>query len=241
MKLFKRSLFLTLAVLAMTAITVLAVAPNVTSVSGSSIPVVNGNDSEWTTSPGPTNADWFSSMCSPASTSCAWGIHDLFLRFDCSASTLYILVLATNGGSFQTGAPANNWVTMGSGVGVVVVNQGSPYTDAGTTAPPIWRDVVTDTHGYRGYEAAINLDNNAAALVPGQTYSMNFQFARSDTAKYSTGTINVTLPGCAPTAVTVSGLSAQPADGGLSRAEIALGGIGAAMLGGLVVLAARKH
>ena len=233
MKNLKRSLILATLMFVVAALAVSAAAPNVRAASA----VVDGNESEWQVTPlNSSNPDWFLATCSGGGAgghaNCANPSGDLFLRFDCNTHTLFVLELADRGFAYTVDASAN-WIAVGGISNKVVVDQ-NPYLT--NTAPPMWRDL---TDG-KGYEAAINQDQNNTNLAAGQTYSMIFH-ANINATTSGSGSVNVTLPSCTPSAVTVSSISAEPVGGGMNLAALMFGGMGLVLLGGLVVVAVRKH
>jgi hypothetical protein len=235
MKSFKRSLVLALAVFMLGVLAAAAAAPNVRPDPGGT--AVDGNASEWQVSPlSASNPDWFSVTCTGGGgggTSCPGAERgDVFLRYNCTSHTLFVLMLADRGFAYQID-PVNNWIAVG-GISNKVVRDAAPYTT--NAAPPMWRDLTNGT----GAEAGIDKDQNGVNLAPGQTYSMNFH-TENGGATSGTNDVQVTLPSCTPTAVTVSTMSAASSDGSLNLALVALGGAGLVVLGGLVFVAARKR
>ena len=229
MKAFKRSFLLALALFMLGALAAFAAVPNVRQDPGGT--VVDGSKAEWNTTIG--GVDWFSAMCTgndvPPCTGAERG--DTFLRYNCSTHTLYALMLADRGFAYTPGQ-TDNWIAVGGNT--KVVSDGAPFTS--NSAPPMWRDLTTND----GAEAAINQDQNGAALVNGGTYQINFHIEVNQTQTSGTKLATVVLP-CAPTAVTVASLSADATDSSLSLALVALGGAGLLVLGGLVFVAARKR
>jgi len=228
MKSLKNAIVLALAVFVMATLAVSA-APT-TVVQGTA--VVDGNKGEWNTTIG--GADWYSPMCTGNDVvPCTGAEHgDVFLRYDCTAHTLFALMLADRGFPYTPGQ-ANNWIAVGA-INHKVVSDGSPFTT--NTSPPMWRDLTTSD----GAEAAINKDENGTTLVNGGTYLINFHIEVAQTATSGTGFISVKLP-CPPSAVTVSSISAENTDSGMNLALLALSGAGLVVLGGLVFVAARKR
>ena len=201
--------------------------------------MVNGNASEWTTTPtNAINPDWYLATCSGGgaggTANCVSPSGDLFLRFDCTASvhTLYILELADRGFPYSA-STINDWITVG-GISNKVVRDDTPFTT--NSAPPMWRDLANGT----GYEAAINKDENGANLVQGATYSIIFH-AFIDGTTSGSGPVDVKLPVCDPSAVTVSSMSAVAMDDGAGWAMLGLGALGIVTLGSVVFVIARKR
>jgi hypothetical protein len=234
MKSLKRATILAVAAFIMATLAVSAAYPNAVT---KGTAVVDGSAAEWTTSPlNASNPDWFLATCSGGGAggqaNCASPTGDLFLRFDCNTHTLFVLELADRGFAYNASA-IDDWIAIG-GINNKVVLDSTPYTT--NTAPPMWRDLTNGT----GYEAAINKDQNGTNLAPGNTYSIIFHAHINGTTSGS-GSVDVLLPSCTPTAVTVSSLSADSDNSGMNIAMVALGGAGLVVLGGLVFFAARKR
>ena len=236
MKIARRSMVLAFGLFLLAAFAVSAAYPNTVHVGSA---VVNGSASEWQTTPtNATNPDWFLATCNGGgpggNANCASPTGDLFLRFDCTASvhTLYVLELADRGFAY-TATSLDDWIAI-AGISNKVVDDGAPYTT--NTTPPMWRDLSNGT----GYEAAINKDNTGANLVPGGTYSIIFHTNINGTTSGS-GSVDVKLPTCDPSAVTLSSMSTQSAESGMGWAMVGLGALGIVTLGGMLFVLARKR
>src|SRR6185369_15313123 len=113
MKSWNRAIILAVVVFVMAATAALAMAPNVRKAGGTTgvpVPVVDGNQSEWQTTPlTSTNPDWFAYMCTGSGgggINCASDkIHgDLFLRYDCGHNVLIGLALSDRGFTYAPGS-----------------------------------------------------------------------------------------------------------------------------------------
>lgn len=239
MQKFKLSLVFAIVVFALAAVGALASAPAVRKVTVA--PVVDGNKAtfpnEWNTTIG--GPDWYSPMCTGNDVvPCTGAEHgDVFLQFKCTTSmtgTLFVLMLADRGYPYSVGDSVNNWIAQDT-INHKLINDGAPYTT--NSAPPMWRDLGTND----GAEVAISKNYAGVDLQSSGVITLNFHIEVAQTATSGTGFIQVQLPSCAPTAVTVSTLSADASDSSLSLALLALGGAGLVVLGGLVFVAARKR
>jgi hypothetical protein len=229
MQSFKRSLVLAVAVFMLGALAAAAAVPNVRQDPGGT--VVDGSKAEWNTTIG--GIDYFSAMCTgndvPPCTGAERG--DVFLRYNCSTHTLYALMLSDRGYTYTPGQ-VDNWIAVGGNT--KVVSDGAPFTT--NSAAPMWRDLTTND----GAEASLDKDQNGANLVNGGTYQINFHIEVNTTQTSGTKLVTVVLP-CAPTAVSVSTISAESTGVGINLAVIALSAAGLVVLGGLVFVAARKR
>lgn len=229
-----RATVLTLCVFLMATLTVSAAAPNVRSVSGALVPVVNGNEAEWQTTPtNATNPDWYTSLCSPSTAaSCAVPTGDLFMRYDCTTNTLYLLALARTGNTYSANTANAMSLFPVSGN---IIQDAPPYTT--NASPNMWRDLGDG----KGFEAAINkvgTNNSGPAMTPGTYFGDLF----IDINGISSGRqdMQITLA-CAPTAVTISTFRAEESGGGDNWQLLALGGAGLMALGGVLVYTLRKR
>jgi hypothetical protein len=236
-RIFKVAVFVAVFTLLSVAL-VSAVAPNVRQVFTTPVTTVDGNAGDWQVTPlNSTNPDWFSVTCTGGGgggISCPGAEYgDLFLRFQCSTHTLYVLGLADRGKAYSNdpvgwigidtlagGKPQNKKVVFGQ----------APYT--ANLTPPMWRDLPGGT----GYEAAIDKDFAGNALVAGTSYTMNFH-ATMGGATSGTNATTVTLPECFPTAVTLSSFNAGAQSDALPVAGVIVPAVTIAGLLGLVTVA----
>jgi hypothetical protein len=242
-----RSLVLSMVLFTLAIYSAFAVAPNVRKVPdgtpSGTIPVVDGNASEWQTSPlDASNKDWYGPICVPsASVPCPNPGADIFMRVSCNVATLapdtlYLLVVMRSPHTFGQHNAVNTWIDIGGVSGHVIVD-GPPYST--NSSPNMIRDLTNGT----GYEAAISkvgANNTGPGLANGQTYNLIFNLSIDGTSR-GTDPRAVTMPDCHPTAVTVTSMSAESSDGNFARAMGVLGAFGVVVLGGLLVLVVRNR
>jgi hypothetical protein len=229
-----RATVLTLCVFLAATLTVSAAAPNVRSVSGALVPVVNGNEAEWQTSPtDATNPDWFTFLCSPAtSAGCAVPTADLFMRYDCTTNTLYLLAVTRTGNTYAANSANAVQIFPVSGN---IIQDAPPYTT--NTGPNMWRDLGDG----KGFEAAINkvgANNSGPAMTPGTYFGDLFMNINGTTSGRQD--IQITMA-CTPTAVTISTFRAEELSVRENWQWLALGGAGLMALGGVLVFTLRKR
>ena len=155
---------------------------------------VDGSANEWQVAPNDgTNPDWFSLTCTGGGgggTSCATAKQygDLFLRYNCTSNSLFVLMYADRGKAYDPGNPGANWIK--------IAPKSSPVIQEGNAG---WANL---TNGM-GYEAVLTKDGNGSAFVPGNSYSINFHSMMGGTTS-GTGDTQVDLPRCdVPTAVSL--------------------------------------
>jgi hypothetical protein len=219
--------FTVLAVIVLTLVlpaTLSAAAPSVRVDPGGT--AVDGNASEWQVAPtDATNPDWFSYTCTGSGgggTSCdpSKQYGDLFLRYSCTANSLFVLMYADRGKAYDQNDPANNWIK--------IAPQNSPAIQEGD---PGWANL---TNGM-GYEAVLTKDGNGSAFVPGSSYTINFHSHMAG-ATSGTGSTTVTLPTCnTPTAVSLRTFTAGT-NGGRSFPALPVFGVGMIALGAVVMV-----
>jgi hypothetical protein len=233
-RLFKRATALAFAMFMLAALAVSAAAPNVRSVTAANTPVVDGVESDWQTSPtDATNPDWFTFICTPAHNSCATPTADLFMRYNCTTNTLYVLVLTRAGNTYTVDA-VNNFVS--TGVSGNLLQDAPPFTT--NASPNMWRDLIDG----KGFEAAANKfgpNNSGPAITPGTYNNIDF-IAEINGIRSGTEDRQLILS-CTPTAVTVSSISAEVVDSRGNWTSWALGAAGLVVLGGLMVVAFRRR
>jgi len=186
---------------------------------------VNGSASEWQVTPTDgTNPDWFSMTCTGGG---GGGINcpgseygDLFLRYNCTSNSLFVLMYADRGYIYDQNDPADNWIK--------IAPTNSPAIQEGNAG---WANL---TNGM-GYEAVLTKDGNSNAFVPGTSYTINFHSHMGGKTS-GTGSTTVTLPRCdVPTAVSLRTLSAST-KGGRSLPALPVLGVGMVALAAVVVV-----
>jgi hypothetical protein len=201
-----------------------AAAPSVRADPGGT--TADGNESEWQVTPTDgTNPDWFSYTCTGSSggaISCSpekqYG--DLFLRYNCTSNSLYVLMYADRGKTYNPGNPGANWIK--------IAPQNSPVIQEGD---PGWANL---TNGM-GYEAVLTKDGNGNAFVPGSSYTINFHSSMAG-ATSGTGETSVILPSCT-TAVSLRTFTTGTNDG---RSFPALPVLGVGMVALAAVVMVRR-
>ena len=187
---------------------------------------VDGNASEWQVTPtDATNPDWFSYTCTGGGgggISCAANkiYGDLFLRYNCTSKSLFVLMYADRGKTYDQNSPANNWIKIAPKNSPVIQEEDSAWAN------------LTDG---MGYEAVLTKDGNGNAFVPGTSYSINFHSWMVG-ATSGTGSTTVTLPSCNPTAVSMQTFTASTNGGRSSLPDLPLFGVAMASLAAVVVV-----
>jgi hypothetical protein len=188
--------------------------------------VVDGSENEWQVTPtAATNPDWFSVTCTGnggGGTSCSGNEYgDLFLRYNCTSNSLFVLMYADRGKDY-TSNPSANWIKIAGGHG------NSPVIQEGDAG---WANL---TNGM-GYEAMVAKDGAGNAFVPGNSYSINFHSQMGGTTS-GTGETTVTLPKCdVSTAVSLHTFTAS-ASGGHYFPALPVLGVGMVVLGAVVAV-----
>jgi hypothetical protein len=189
---------------------------------------VDGKENEWQVTPTDgNNPDWFSYTCTGAAgggISCELSKQygDLFLRYNCSSNSLFVLMYADRGKTYDPGNPGANWIK--------IAPQSSPVIQEGD---PGWAN-LTGEMGYTGYEAVLTKDGNGSAFVPGTDYMIDFHSSMAG-ATSGTGETTVTLPKCNTTAVSLRTFTAGT-NGGRSLPALPLLGVGMLALAAVVMV-----
>jgi hypothetical protein len=217
MKIVKRAAVLAFAMFVVAVFAVSAVAPSV--VNGTA--TVDGSSAEWNPSTG--GPDFFSPMCTGFKCDSNHPVvANLFLRYACATQTMYVLVLATAGNTFN----------QGTGNFVAVNTEGNKVVDpsSGNIGPPPNFEYLGNG---QGWEASFT-------IAPG-SFNIWFESTVNGATGGTPGKFIPVDPGCSSTAVTVSSMSAHVLDDGAGWAILGLGALGIVTLGSVVFVIARKR
>ncbi|MBI5300648.1 MAG: hypothetical protein HY868_00810 [Chloroflexi bacterium] len=196
---------LLVAIILIVSVTFVSAATFVLQITGAG--TVNGTPDEWGT-PDASNPYYITDLCINGDCVNQPRVGRLFAHYTCDNDMVYMYVAPFTGLTYTTDA-TNNFLAQNT-LSNILMNDAPPYTTNTNQNQPIWRDLTPAGSGFEaGYPFArgVPVTLTVNAIISSTTASTSFH--------------TFGIPGCVPTAVSLSNLRAE-ATGGF---DIMLSGI----------------